>query len=300
MTKHAPNDETRTRELMRQLETDSTWLRHRGLAAELDRRLLQGAFDAELAEVRQSWQGHIRHLRQEHGIVVTQSPEGVWRIVGAHGPAAPISEPPAFEGAEDALGVDEDYEEDLEDLKSSVTLSPTTDRFQVTAGALAALAKDGLLANPLLKDSVGMMIRRASESNHWHNCAHYRSHDAAAALHLLDIRTPARYQAECRRRLRHEHVVPNGVIYKMLCASSDLSSEAIHEILSTYCIRATITLAEDERLRECGLAFSMPEEFDDPYSTLFRHPMSRYIVAGLFESLVPRPDRGLWFPDTQS
>lgn len=300
MTKHALNDELRTAELVRQLNTDTSWLRHRGLAGELDRRLLQGATEAELAEIRVSWRGHVTHLRKEHHLQVIEERAGFWRITGS-GIGTPIAAP-ALENVIDELADDDDYEDG--GVSSSDTLQEAQGkkylRLSETARAISALAKEGLLGEGVLKASVGMLIRQASESNHWHNCADYRSKQAAALIRRRKLDDPtiastaARYQAFCRSNLRHEHVVPNSVIYEMLTKLTTPSVERISELLKAFCIRATITRDEDGKLNECGLSSSMPSWFYARQDGRFENPLARYIEVELDQELVPLPPGMLW------
>lgn len=290
MTRYAVNDEQRTAELVAQLDSDITWLRHRGRAAELDRLLLRGATSSELAEVRVSWKGHITHLRQVHRLTVMETSPNFWRIAPAEqvqtlGPYASLSE--------DLLNEDSDYEDGSDpDLKSD-TPAPAERYFRLeeTARALSALAKDGLLDNPLIKDSVGMLIRQASESRHWHDCAHYRSQAAADLIRRENLKTASEYQAFCRAKLRHEHVVPNNVIYKMLCAQKLTKVDEIAELLKKFCIRATITREEDEDLNRGGFASTMPKDFLDGRN---QDPLARYVAVGLANRLEKRPYDRLW------
>jgi hypothetical protein len=291
MTVYCPGDKEGTQELVAQLDTDVSWLRHRGFAAELDRRLLYGASAAELQEVRPSWRGHILHLRREHRLRVDEEPAGFWRIVGAQ-PEVVAPSPSVNAGS------DEDFEDivDLETEGEAQAVQPEGEsRIRLTARALSALAEQNLLGNPLLKPAIGMLIRQASESNHWHICAHYRSADAAALIAQAPIQTAGQYQAFCRTNLRHEHVVPNSVIYRMLTEEDDKSIGTIEAILAEFCVRATITREEDAALNRAGFASRMPCEFDVEGHALYRNPMARYIHTGLFDGLEERGEQ-LWFP----
>ncbi len=294
MTRYAPDDESKTIELVKQYDSDKSWLRHSGLAAELDRRLVQGATEAELCDVRRRWRDHVNHLRKIHRLCVEASPTGVWRIVGAQHAALQEAAPSA--SSDDLLGDSDDYDDSVDDTPDSPA-PPVQQAFrlQETARALSALAEEGLLRNELLKASVGMLIRQASESRHWHDCAHFRSREAAEVIRSAGPMTASAYQSFCSKNLRHEHVVPNNVIYKMLCAAEDTSVDAITALLRTYCIRATITRTEDRKLNEKGLASSMPKGFTDKADlSLFEKPLARYIVAGLAQDLRERPAGQLW------
>ncbi len=199
MTASRDSDINDTEELIRQRDNDKTWLRHSGQAADLDRMLLQGATSSELEEARKNWKGHIRHLRKEHGLNVVESPRGFWKLVsGRPTPNSLVEEP----GATDELECDDDYEdveppEGVAGGAASIVGGRSYLRLDETARALAALAKEGLLGNTLFKASVGMLIRQASESNHWHNCAHHRSEAAAKVIR-------AERRPICRRRFKSE------------------------------------------------------------------------------------------------
>lgn len=294
MTQYAANDEEKTAELVRQLDSDTTWLRHRGRAAELDYLLLRGATSSELAEVRLSWKGHITHLRKVHRLTVVELAPGYWRIVGSEVASTSIPSTPV--GEDDALENDSDYEDGGETAEDEETLSPAENylRLEATARALSALAKEGLLGDPLIKASVGMLIRQATESHHWHNCAHYRSNKAAEVIRQATkpIRTASEYQAFCRRNLRHEHVVPNSVVYEMLCAQKLTDVAEIAALLRKFCIRATIARDEDAELTRRGLSSKMPPSFR---SGPDGDPLARYVAAGLAQELQPRPNGKLWY-----
>lgn len=248
---------------------EENWLRHRTLGGELDRRLIKGATSDELAEIRTSWMQHIGHLRSEHCITVLERPTGFWRIAST----LPIDAP--------ALHVSEPVIPDAADFQN---------RFAVTAQAIAALAQHGLHVDPRLKASVGMLIRQASESNHWHVCAHFRSLATAQMIGEQDIHTRAQYQQFRRANLRHEHVVPNSVIYRIIGRRVNEMTEVneIEAILRTFCLRATITLDEDARLSVAGLRNTMPPGFDIPGHDYFEDPMARYRAVGLMAGLEPR------------
>ena len=285
MTRYIKGDEEKTLNLLQQQGEDSSWLRHTGLAGELDRRLLLGATEVELAEVRASWRRHVDHLRGVHNVRVERDPNGVWRIAGIE-----QNQVQALAGQQPATDADEAPDPDCEDVLNGEGLhdDQALDRIAITARALAALASAGLIASVLVKASVGMLIRQASESNHWHNCAHFRSHAARQLIQAAGIPSAASYQAFCTRNLRHEHVVPNSVIYRMLCDLEDRSAERIEELLRKFCIRATITRQEDALLGQHGLASAMPQAFYVPGDDLHMDPLARYRVIGLRESLEAR------------
>jgi hypothetical protein len=139
-----------------------------------------------------------------------------------------------------------------------------------------------------------MFIRQASEDNHWHLSAHYRSRAAAEKLRAANIRTKAQYQAFCRASangIRHEHMVPGEAVYVMLLSLPDPSLRAFEDLLLRTSIRATITVDEDRRLSRD----TMPAAYFDPQSPLYQNPLARYIAAGIADELEPRSEAG-WFP----
>ncbi len=290
MTRHRTGDEERTLQLIEQQDDDASWLRHQGLAGELDRLLLRGATEPELTEVRPSWRAHVDHLRRVHNVLAARDPNGIWRIIDvernpvtAAGDPAPLAvdEEPDAEYAEGREA--EDHHDDQ-----------ALDRIAITAQALAALAAANLLDSVLVKASVGMLIRQASESNHWHNCAHFRSVEARRMIEAAGISSAAAYQSFCRKNLRHEHVVPNSVIYQMLCALEDKSVASIEALLKQFCIRATITRPEDARLGQAGLASAMPHEFYEDGHRFQGKPLARYMAIGLDVELEKRA-AARWF-----
>jgi hypothetical protein len=248
---------------------EENWLRHRTLGGELDRLLIKGATSNELAEIRGSWMPHIGHLRGEHRVTVLEHPTGFWRI----SPTLPVDA--------SAPNVPETVIPDVAYFQN---------RFTVTARAIAALAQHGLHVDPRLKASVGMLIRQASESNHWHVCAHFRSLAAAQMIGEHDIHTRAQYQQFCMANLRHEHVVPNSVIYRIIGRRVNEATEVneIEAILRTFCLRATITLDEDTCLNDAGLRNTMPQGFDIPGHEYFEDPMARYRTVGLMNKIETR------------
>lgn len=86
MSQYRPGDEGRTSELIRALRRlGPSWLRHRAGAACVDRLLVFGATADQLAQCRDAWQAHIRHLRTEHHLVVEQPNDangGLYRLLG--------------------------------------------------------------------------------------------------------------------------------------------------------------------------------------------------------------------------
>jgi len=293
MTASKTSDQAETVTRITEESDGKSWLGHRGLAGELDKRLLTGATEDELSELRKRWLDHVRHLRREHRLDVQQERPGFWRLVGVVGAVPMTQESSHVEETDDDLGQADDYEEPDETAPSAHP-EEVPARLGPTARALAVLAEQGLLTDPLLKASVNLLIRQASESNHWHNCAHYRSRKALALIEQQPIRSAAEYQRYCKRNLRHEHVVPNSVIYEMLLSASDLSPSAIESLLSTYCIRATIHLDEDRDLRDRGLASKMPKQFyEDRKRGLTGKPLARYEIA---EIIMDKRNGPVWFP----
>lgn len=273
-------DEQKTMELVQQFDEtgavpETSWLRHTFLGGELDRRLLAGATTAEMSEVRSSWRQHILHLIIEHRLEVVAQTEGYWRIAGMRNQRDP------------ATVLQMGAEADEENL---------IDRFEVTAQAIAALAQNDLLAHPKLKASVAMLIRQASESSHWHLCAHFRSVAAATVINAQQIGSRAQYQGFCRANLRHEHVVPNNVIYNLLVkrVGHGTPPAEIEKLLRTFCLRATISITEDEILNAAGLRFTMPDGFHTPGHAYYLDPLARYRHVGLYEGLQARGPQ-FWF-----
>ena len=164
----------------------------------------------------------------------------------------------------------------------------------IYAKALFALHEAGLLQDPACKGPVKIFIRQSSEdNNHWHLSTHYRSKKAAAKIQAENIRTAAQYQAFCRKKdngLRHEHMVPGTVVYKLITSHDEPSVEAFHKILRITGFRATITREEDKLL----LRKSVPNSFFDPNSAMYFHHLARYIHAGIAGDLEARPAEG-WF-----
>lgn len=307
MTQYQNGDEEETLKRIAEVNENRSWLRHGDASGDVDRLLLIGATEMELAEARPTWRKHRDHLRSVHNVRVECDQYGVWSIVGvmpANAVAAePIQQPgPAnlalaaefADGSEDPDDADAEQEADLAD--HGHPHHHAIDRIGLTAKALSALAEREMLTSPLIKNSVNLLIRQASESNHWHNCAHYRSAAARQVIERaqLPIRSAAGYQKFCTKHLRHEHVVPNHAIYRMLCEQQDHTETAIAELLRRFCIRATITREEDALLNAAGLAKAMPQGFHTPGHALYMNPMARYIHIGLADSMEVRGDR-LWF-----
>jgi hypothetical protein len=152
------------------------------------------------------------------------------------------------------------------------------------ARALMALHNLDLLKDEACKEPVKLFIRQATESRHWHNTAHYRSEAAANLINQENLGTAAAYQRYCRANLRHEHIVPNAVIYKIILAEPKITPAFLEETLRCYGLRATITRDEDPML----LRDRMPKEFFQEGHALYLNPLARYIAAGLSDSLEPR------------
>ena len=258
---------------------------HRGAAGELDWALLHGATAQELQQIRVSWPQHVQHLRATHRVTVEEGPPGFFRMTS-------VARPPET-GADvrDEDGGDDEVGDDLE-VGPAAGVEATPEQFAHAARALVALHQAGELANPMHRAAVGMVIRQASECHHWHNSAHYRSRAAAQLIAQARIATPAQYQAFCRRNLRHEHMVPNSVIYRIIVENPNPTIDWIVDVFSRYSRRATITREEDGQL----LASSMPEGFFQKGHPWFEDPLARYRHANLIEQLVERPAGGRWFP----
>lgn len=271
-----------------------SWLRHRDAGGMLDWALLRGASSEELQDIRNGWQNHILHLRRDHSIDVVQEPPGFYRLVGASIPPGEAKESLArLDPCE--TGGQETEVTDSGELGSEFVGSQSAAAFNArprhTANALIALHQSGELANPLHKAAVGMLIRQVSECNHWHNSTHYRSRSAAELIAAADIQTAAQYQDFCRKNLRHEHIVPNIVLYRMITQRSEPTDEWLLDLFARYALRATITREEDRLLRRSD----MPPGFLTKGHVFFENPLARYMEVGLDRDLVPRTqDR--WFP----
>lgn len=262
-----------------------SWLDHRDAAGQLDWALLHGASTQELQQIRVSWPQHVQHLRTVHHVTVEEAPPGFFRITRA------ARQPETRVGDRDGGCGDDDAGDDLEG-GAVAGVEATPERFGHAARALVALHQVGELTNPMHRAAVGMVIRQVSECHHWHNSAHYRSRAAAQLIAQARIETPAQYQAFCRKNLRHEHMVPNSVIYQMIMSNPNPTNDWIVNLFSRYSRRATITREEDGQL----LASSMPEGFFQKGHPWFEDPLARYRLANLFEQLVERPAGGRWFP----
>jgi hypothetical protein len=177
--------------------------------------------------------------------------------------------------------------------------STMSNRFRVHAEALWALHQTGLLGSAHLKESVKRIIYQSSETPHWHHSAHYRSTAAgqkiAKALEAGIVHSVASYHRFCNateNRMRHEHMVPTKVVYRLILGHSAPSATAYEEILTRCGFRATILEDEDQRLWRSDVpnfaAFTCPS---DPgfYDHLCRysHPQHGEPIA-----LDPRPKDG--------
>lgn len=287
MTIYKPADTGSTNELVRFVSQGSSWLRHSNGAGRLDWALLHGATAEELEEIRGGWLNHIDHLRRVHCIDVEQGPIGFYRIVGARScqsiPAAGVADDGASDGEEDA-GILPEGDIPVAWNNAPVAAEALNTRFRHSAIALMALHGAGELTNPMHKAAVGMIIRQASECNHWHNSAHFRSAAAARMIAAAEIRTPAQYQAYCRQNLRHEHMVPNIVLYRMIIAKQALTLDWILDLFERFSKRATITITEDRTLR----VSDMPDVFYTDGHEWFEDPYARYLEVRLMQSLVAR------------
>lgn len=174
-------------------------------------------------------------------------------------------------------------------------------RIRMFAKVLAAMADSGAFEDSSCRPALGMLVRQASETLHWHDSAHYRSMHAAkriaAAKRTGEFSTPSQYQAWCRKNLSHEHMVPVSVVLGMLSDLPKKSEAKIAHVLTRYSLRATITKEENRALKH---ARSMPECFREEGHRHFDCPLSRYRVSTfrgkvMVDLLVPRPASGSWF-----
>ena len=163
------------------------------------------------------------------------------------------------------------------------------------AKALHALHQAGCLRDKACKPAIGMFVRQASESARYHLSAHYRSRAAEALLAEQDIASASGYQAWCCRHLRHEHMVPVGVVCEIIFRLPEPTEAEILHVLRRFSLRATITREQDRRLDEAGLKTRMPQGFWIPGSDCFMQPLARYMATGLDEELVARQDE-TWVP----
>jgi len=146
---------------------------------------------------------------------------------------------------------------------------------------LMALHDLGLLKDDACKEPVTLFIRKATEQRHWHTTAHFRSKAAAAFIRRENPATAAAYQRLCVSKLRHEHVVPNAAVYRLICEEPNITLDFIEGTLRRYGVRATITREEDATLPR----HRMPDGFFQAGHALYRSPLARYTAAGLADSL---------------
>lgn len=297
MTQYNQNDTNSTNLLIGVVDIETSWLRHRGGAGRLDWALLHGATSDELEDIRGGWRNHIKHLKETHQIEVLEEPDGYFRMIRAD---IPLELQPNQLPSDDPerIGTWTETDDDVsnpasDELNDDLTKTDWTGvRFKHTAKAIMALHNAGELINPMHKAAIVMMIRQASECNHWHNSAHYRSGEAAKMIAAENIKTAAQYQAYCHRNLRHEHMVPNIVIYRKIIERQEPTEEWIVDLFYRLSKRATITREQDRKLQR----FDMPAGFYIEGDQLFGNPLARYIEAGLSADLVQRTEAP-WFPE---
>lgn len=298
MTQYHQNDTSLTNVLIGCVDIETSWLRHRGGAGRLDWALLRGATSDELEDIRGGWRNHIKHLKETHHIEVLEEPDGYFRMIRTD---IPLELPPNQLSSDDSerngnwTETDDDVSDPASDEPNGYLAKTdrTGVRFKHTAKAIMALHNAGELRNPMHKAAIVMMIRQASECNHWHNSAHYRSGEAAKMIAAENIKTAAQYQAYCHRNLRHEHMVPNIVIYNKILKEEGPTEEWIISLFSLLSKRATITRDQDRDLQRSN----MPQEFYIKGHKLFENPLARYIEAGLDTDLVLRMPKETWFPE---
>ena len=154
--------------------------------------------------------------------------------------------------------------------------------------ALFSMHQAGVLREPTCKSAVKVFIRGVSEDAHWHFSAHYRSKKAAEIIKAAKPNTRAKYQAFCRKNLRHEHMVPGEVVYRLLIGMRNPTLDSIAALLQKTAYRSTITKEEDRKL----LRHSMPYETGDPEMGAFPDHLARYKHAKIHEELELRPANG--------
>lgn len=164
------------------------------------------------------------------------------------------------------------------------------------ARALYALHRENLLIDDDCRDAIGMFVRQATETPHWHLSAHYRSRRAEAEIQKVRFLSGEHYHRWCSENLRHEHMVPVSEVIDMLTAAPNITEDFIANTLRKYGLRATIHREEDGLLNSKGLARRMPASFRDPNSPLYMDPLARYKETGLFETLVPLAGAVWTFP----
>ena len=292
MTQRLQHDNSLTDFLIDCVDKDVSWLRHGSGAGRLDWALLFGGTDRELSEIRGGWRGHILHLQREHAVRVLQDPPGFYRMVRQAG--APAGDMPVGLQAPMRAETEAEESDDAPDLGNGgeeTPKQPQSLRSVHTARVIVALHECGELRNPMHKASIGMLIRQVSECNHWHNSAHYRSRSAAALIANASIRSAAAYNRFCSRNLRHEHMVPNSVLYRMIVEEQNPTVDWLVDLFARYSFRATITREEDSKLRPS----EMPPGFYEPGHAWYDNPLARYMETGLVDELIERTTER-WFP----
>lgn len=181
----------------------------------------------------------------------------------------------------------------LSRMDNEVTELPNITKF---SSALCALDRLGLLKDRACKEQVVLFIRLATESQdiprHWHASANYRSMAAQKILSAHTIRTQAAYHGFCSKTLAHEHMVPNIVLYRMICAEPVITQAFLESLFKRFSLRATITRDENKKL----LRHTMPPGFHTPGHAYHLDPFARYKAAGLYDTLTLRTT-GSWFGD---
>jgi hypothetical protein len=163
------------------------------------------------------------------------------------------------------------------------------------AKALYALHQADCLKDPKCRPAVGMFVRQATESSHWHLTTHFRSKRAAAEAAKVAFRSPENYHGWCCQNLRHEHMVPIAEVIDMLVREQEITEDFIARTLRTNGLRATIHRDEDAILNEHGFAKKMPSSYWTPGTQYFQDPLARYKEAGLYGELVPLVG-STWYP----
>jgi len=140
--------------------------------------------------------------------------------------------------------------------------------------------------DPDMKNILRHTIRRVSDgTNCWHASNEFRSKEVVRLTAHLSKRSA--YHDFCNKNFRHEHVVPATVIYEYIGQLKEPTYSAILDTLIRFCITATVTREEDQRLDKLGLKSKMPAQFHDYTHELFDDPFARYKIAGIFENLEP-------------
>ncbi len=81
--------------------------------------------------------------------------------------------------------------------------------------------------------------------------------------------------AEQTKELRHEHLIPRGVLIAMLISNPPASAEALLSWLNSRCVGVVVTKAEDAKLNKAGLRSKMPADWDG------KDIWARYRAAGI-------------------